>query len=119
MNIIQRNIERLIYNDRSNDEHIEPMTAWKWTRLYKIAQQHGLGPWVAEGIQAYKDDFYLQLSPTLLQQFLDLAGEKNPEMLKRYELFVERSKGLLHKLKRQSIEAYTHDFINTIKNIEE
>ncbi len=119
MNIIYRNIERLIYSDSSQHEPIEPMTAWKWNRLYKIVLQYGIGPWVAEGIKAYQDDFFLQLSPTLRQQFLDLQGEKNEEQLKRYQLQIERSKGLFHKLKRQSIEAYTHDFVNTIKNIEE
>ena len=119
MNIIQRNIKRLVYSDSSNREPIEPMTAWKWNKLYQIVKEYGIGPWVAEGIQNFSDDFFLQLTPTLRQQFLNLQGEKNPELLKRYELHVERSKGLLHKLKRQSLQAYTHDFINTIKNIEE
>ena len=119
MNIIQRNIQRLVYSENFHHERIEPMTAWKWNKLYRIVRQHGLGPWVAEGIKAYTGDFFLQLPPTLLQQFMDLQGEKNPEMLQRYELYVERSKGLLHKLQRQSLRAYTHDFVNTIKNIEE
>lgn len=119
MNIIQRNIDRLIYSDSSRRDPIEPMTAWKWNRLYQIVKQYGIGPWVAEGIQTYSDDFFLQLTPTLRQQFLDLQGEKDSELLKRYELQVERSKGFLHKLKRQSIQAYTHDFVDTIKNIEE
>ena len=120
MDIIHRNIERLIYLEDPNErEAIEPMSEWKCTRLYSIVRDYGLGPWIANGLQAYSDDFFLQLSPTLRDQFMALSGEKDPARLERYELEMERAKGTLHKLKPRSLHAYARDLINTVKNIEE
>ena len=72
MNIIQRNFLRLlrcgVFNER---ETVEPMSEWKWQQLYKLSQIHGVTPWIADGIRRSEDDFFLQLSPTLRQQFYD------------------------------------------------
>ena len=97
MDIIQRNIERLIYlDDPADREAIE-----------------------VAGMLAYADDFMLQPSPALRDKLLALGGEKNPERLERYELAMERAKGTLHKLKPQSVKAYASDLLHTIRNIEE
>ena len=120
MDIIHRNIERLIYLEEPDDrEAIEPMSEWKWKQLYSIVCHYGLGPWVADGMTAYSDDFFLQPSPALRQQLLALSGEKDPARLERYALEMERAKGTFHKLKPRSLQAYARDLINTVKNIEE
>lgn len=120
MDIIQRNIERLIYlDDPADREAIEPMSEWKWQQLYKTVKEYGLGPWIVAGMLAYADDFMLQPSPALRDKLLALGGEKNPERLERYELAMERAKGTLHKLKPQSVKAYASDLLHTIRNIEE
>ena len=120
MDIIHRNIDRLIYlEDPSDREAIEPMSEWKWKKLYSIVRDFGLGPWISDGMKAYSDDFFLKPSPTLRDQLLAMGGEKDPSRLERYELEMERAKGTLHKLKPQSLHAYARDLINTVKNIEE
>ena len=120
MDIIQRNIERLIYlDDPADREAIEPMSEWKWQQLYKTVKAYGLGPWIVEGMLAYADDFMLQPSPALRDKLLALGGEKKPERLERYELDLERAKGTLHKLKPKSVKAYASDLLHTIMNIEE
>ena len=120
MDIIQRNIERLIYlDDPADREAIEPMSEWKWQQLYKMAREYGIGPWIADGMRAYADDFMLQPSPALRDKLLALDGEKNPERLERYELAMERAKGTLHKLKPQWVKAHASDLLHTIRNIEE
>jgi hypothetical protein len=120
MDIIHRNIDRLIYlEDNSDREAIEPMSEWKWKKLYSIVRDFGLGPWIVDGMRAYSDDFFLQPSPTLRDQLLAMGGEKDPSRLERYELEMERAKGTLHKLKPHSLHAYARDLINTVKNIEE
>ena len=120
MDIIHRNINRLVYLEAPDDrEAIEPMSEWKWKRLYTIVRDYKLGPWIADGVQAYSDDFFLQPSPTLRDQLMAMAGEKDPARLERYELEMDRAKGTLHKLKPQSLHAYARDLINTVKNIEE
>jgi len=118
--VIIRNIERLLLLDADSErEPIEPMTEWKWRKLYQTVRQYELGPWIAEGIKEYQDDFFLQMSPALLQQFMELQGPKDDVHLERYLLEMERAQGLLHKLSSRSLKAYYNDLINNIKNIEE
>ena len=119
MDSIQRNIERLVYSDSSEREAIEPMTEWKWQKLYKTVCHYGIGPWVADGMRVYEEDFFLNPSPVLRQQLLDLAGEKNPNVLARYELQINRAISPIHQLSPQSLRAYATDLISNIKNIEE
>jgi len=118
--VIIRNLERLLLlDDDSEREQIEPMTEWKWNRLYQIVRKYELGPWIAEGLKAYENDFFLKISSTLYQQFMDLQGEKNQKNLDKFLLQVERSQGFLHKLSSQSLHAYFNDIVRNIKNIEE
>ena len=121
MDIIERNIDRLLYLEEPGErEAIEPMSEWKWKRMYNLCLRHKIGPWIADGMTAYGDDFALQqITPALREQFLSLKGEKNPEWLERYELETERAKGTLHKLKPVSLQAYARDLMHTIQNIEE
>ena len=61
-NVIIRNMERLIACSSDNDrERIEPMTAWKWRKLYQIANHYGILPWISAGVHAYKGDFFMQI----------------------------------------------------------
>ena len=119
MDIIIRNLLRLVNSDSEEREPIEPMTEWKWQRLYQLSREYGIEAWVADGMRAYADDFFLNPSPILRQQLLNATTEKNPERLKRFELFVHRSSGPLKRFSPESLRAYAHDFIETVKNIEE
>ncbi len=118
--VIIRNLERLLLLDADSEpEQIEPMTEWKWRKLYQIVSKYQLGPWIIEGLQKYQNDFFLQMSPSLLQQFMDLQGPKDEVLLDRFLLELKRSQGLLNKLSGKSLKAYYTDLINNIKNIEE
>ncbi len=118
--VIIRNIERLItHSHDENRERIEPMTAYKWQRLYDIAAEYGILPWIAEGIQDYADDFFLQIPDNVRNDILATTDDKDASNLKRFQLFAERSMGLRHKLSRHSLKAYAQDFIQKIRNIEE
>ena len=120
MDIILRNLQRLAFSDEFyGREHIEPMTEWKWTRLYKLSEAYAIAPWVADGFRRYADDFFLQPSDDLRQQFLALDGERDPEMLDRFQLMLLRSESIANRFTRRSLTAYYNDFINTIRNIEE
>ena len=120
MDIIIRNLLRLVNSDSVEErEPIEPMTEWKWQRLYQLSREYGIEAWVADGIRRYADDFFLNPSPTLLQQMLDAPTEKNPERMERFELMVHRASGPLKRFIPESLRAYAHDFIETVKNIEE
>lgn len=121
MNVVLRNMQRLVFSEAFyGQEAIEPMTEWKWTELYRLCLDYGLGPWVAEGFRRYADDFFLQPSDALRQQFLALANaERDDERLQRFKLYLYRRQGWRNKLSRQSLQAYFADFIHAIRNIEE
>ena len=118
--VIIRNMERLIacssYSDR---EQIEPMSAWKWRRLYQIASKYDIVPWIAEGVRTYEGDFFMQIPVDVMENLLSEKSKRNENNLEDFQLQVERSKGLLHHFSSKSLRAYTKDFIHTITNIEE
>ena len=78
MDIIFRNLQRLVFSDEFfGKESIEPMSEWKWNKLYELSIAYGIGPWIADGFRRYSDDFFLQPSETLRYQFLALDGDRN------------------------------------------
>ena len=120
MDVIYRNMERLIACSSASDrERIEPMSAWKWRKLYQIANQYGIVPWIAAGVRVYESDFFLQIPEDVKAHFATEYGKKSEENLDKFWLQIERSKGLLHRLSSRSLRAYKNDLIHTIKNIEE
>ena len=120
MDIIFRNLQRLVFCDEFyGQENIEPMSEWKWAKLYELSIAYGIGPWVADGFRRYSEDFFLQPSDKLRQQFLTLDGERNHELLDKFKLNLLRSQSVLNRLSRNSLQAYFNDFMHTIRNIEE
>ena len=118
--VIIRNMERLIAcSSDSERERIEPMTAWKWRKLYQIANHYGILPWIAAGVHAYEGDFFMQIPDDVLTPLMIECGDKSEENLQKFQLQVERSKGLLHHLTTRSLRAYAKDFIQTVKNVQE
>ena len=117
--VIIRNMERLIACSGSDREQIEPMSAWKWRKLYPIASKYDIVPWIVEGIRAYEGDFFIQIPVDVMEDLSNEKGKKSENNLENFWLHVERSKGLLHHFSSKSLHAYTKDFIHTITNIEE
>jgi len=119
-NVILRNLERLIYSDYQGDkEPIEPMSRWKWNRLYQLTCEYQVGAWVADGIRCYQDDFFLNIPTDLLQKFLSLPPDKDPERIDKIQLYIDRSTSTLRRFSSRSVRAYLTDVITTVKNIEE
>lgn len=118
--VIIRNMERLIACSSDNDrERIEPMTTWKWRKLYKIANHYDILPWISAGVHAYEGDFFMQIPEDVLTPLMNDCGEKREASLQKFQLQIERSEGLLHRLSLKSLRAYAKDFIQTVKNIQE
>ena len=70
MDIVLRNLERLVNGGTEGEEkeRMEPMSEWKWHRLYDLARRYGVEGWVADGMVAYGDDFFLQPPKALREQ---------------------------------------------------
>ena len=63
MDIIQRNLFSLLRSGAfQSTEDIEPMSAYKWGRLYQLAVMHNVVPFVYDGIIHNKNQFFLHLT---------------------------------------------------------
>ena len=63
MDIVQRNMFLLLRSGAfQTTEDLEPMSAYKWGRLYQLAVMHTIVPYVYEGINRCRGQFFLHLS---------------------------------------------------------
>lgn len=70
MNITERNFYRLLRAGSLNrQEPVEPLSAWKWKRLYQLAVMHGVEDLVRRGIDRCQNQFFLQVPEKLLAEW--------------------------------------------------
>jgi hypothetical protein len=70
MNIIERNFYRLLRAGAfGTEEQIEPLSTWKWNRLYQLSEMHDVAPLLYKGIERCHDQFFLQIPGELLQHW--------------------------------------------------
>ena len=70
MNIIERNFYRLLrVGALHTEEQIEPLSAWKWGRLYQLSEMHDVAPIIYKGITACQSQFFVQVPEALLEQW--------------------------------------------------
>lgn len=82
MDVIKRNFFRLLRSGTFGDkEAVEPMSAWKWERLYHISLMHGVAAFVADGIRRHADDFFLQIPPDIMRNWEKTVAEIEEENL--------------------------------------
>ena len=63
MNIVERNFIRLLRSGTFGDDTpIEPMSQWKWERLYQMSLMHGVAALVYDGIRLRNDEFFINLT---------------------------------------------------------
>ena len=63
MDIVERNLFRLLRSGAfQSKEDIEPMSAFKWGRLYQLAVMHDIIPFVYDGIIRCKEQFFVHLT---------------------------------------------------------
>jgi len=62
MDITTRNFFRLLRAGAFNtEEQIEPISAWKWKRIYQFALMHGVSALMYDGIKKCGQQFFMQL----------------------------------------------------------
>ena len=70
MNIIERNFYRLLRVGALHaEEQIEPLSVWKWNRLYQLSEMHDVAPIIYKGIEACRGQFFVQIPDALLEQW--------------------------------------------------
>ena len=61
-----------------HEEAVEPMSAWKWSRVYGLAMVHGLEAETWAGIELLKGQFFMRLPDALRQQWEQSAANARP-----------------------------------------
>ena len=76
MDVIQRNLFRLIRcGVFGHDEQVEPMSAFKWGKLYKLAVMHHVTGPVYLGMQRCKNQFFFHMNDDLWKQWEKAAHD--------------------------------------------
>lgn len=70
MSVIERNFFRLLRSGAFGAaEAIEPLSAWKWRRLYQLSLMHGVAAIVYDGLTARHNDFFATLPHALSDEW--------------------------------------------------
>lgn len=89
MDVVARNFLRLLRTGVFTDtEPIEPMSEWKWNRLWQIALMHGVAGLVADGIRKRDREFLMNMSAAQRAQWdnvLTTIEERNRTLNTRVE----------------------------------
>ena len=77
MNIIKRNFFRLLRSGAfdSSNEPIEPMSVFKWQKLYQFSVMHDVVAYVYQGIEHNKHSFFLHLTDKQWREWQKAAEE--------------------------------------------
>ncbi len=69
MNVIERNFFRLLRAGAfTNEEPIEPMSPWKWRRLYQIAVMLNVARQIGGGVEACQQEYFVSIMPTDMKE---------------------------------------------------
>ena len=70
MNVIERNFFKLLRSGSFGDnEAVEPLSPWKWKRIYQLSLMHGVAPIVFDGISNHANDFMMQMPKALFDEW--------------------------------------------------
>lgn len=70
MNIVQRNFFRLLRSGAfETHEQIEPMSVFKWQKLFQLSLMHDVAGFTYEGLQRCKNQFFVHLTDSQWSQW--------------------------------------------------
>src|SRR5574344_607412 len=70
MNVIYRNLYRLINTGAFNDKQdIEPMTNWKWKKIFEISKTQSIASIVYDGLEQYIKEGALTLPAEQMEKW--------------------------------------------------
>ena len=103
MKVIERNFFKLLQSGIYDQETapVEPLSPWKWRRLYQLSLMHGVAALVHDGIKHGQDQLFIRQIPTKLQQQWqkttdDIERNNRETDLRLVELFAQLAQAGLH-----------------------
>lgn len=108
MNITERNFFRLVRCGAfQRKETIEPMSAYKWGKLYQLAVIHDVAAIVYQGLLASKDQFFLQLPAQQWERWEKTTGEAKLDSTENDDLL--RADHLTNPLLNRKLQSILDD----------
>ena len=109
MDIVKRNFFRLLKAGAFHrTEVVEPMSAWKWRKVYELALLHGVETLAFQGVKRLEGQFFFNLPDALRQQWA--AGQNVAQ--EDYEI---GNRQLAKRLKRLEEETGGSDSYKVLK----
>ncbi len=98
MDVIQRNFFRLLISGTFGhpNEAIEPMSPWKWNKLFNISFIHGVTALTHDGMKNYANDFFMQVPVRQKAKWEKLTEETENANLKANKA-IEELFGMMNK----------------------
>lgn len=70
MDVTSRNFFRLLRAGVfGSEEQVEPLSAWKWNRLYRLSVMHGVTALIYDGILTCRNQFFFQMPESQLARW--------------------------------------------------
>lgn len=111
MNIVQRNLFRLIRCGAfGQKDTVEPMSVYKWNKLYQLALMHDTAEAVYQGLQQCKDQFFLHMTEKQWERWNQTIEEqhKKPKPDTEEDQFL-RADHLTNPLLNQKLQSILDD----------
>ena len=90
MDIVLRNFFRLLRSGVfGQSEEVEPMSAWKWQQVYRLAKHHHVSALAYDGIGKCSDQFFMHLPETLAETW-------QQDCLRQEEIARQRNEQVVH-----------------------
>ena len=90
MDIIERNFMRLLRGGTFGDEEpIEPMSHWKWRRLYQMSLMHGVSALVCDGIMKRSNEVFVNIPQDIMEIWKKNTSEVEEDNHKSNSLTAE------------------------------
>lgn len=96
MDVTTRNFFRLLRAGAfGNDEAVEPLSAWKWKRLFQLAVANRVETYALQGVKRLEGQFFLQIPEELLTVWLQCKPKNGNAIELKFS-----NPALQHRLKR-------------------
>ena len=98
MNVINRNFFRLLRSGAFNEKgSIEPMSAFKWNRLYQMVEAQSVTPVFTQGVNRHADDKGLNLPKELIGKVQSIINDKTVARHNIVNMKVHLANGFLNR----------------------
>ena len=118
MEIIQRNFFRLLRSGAfADDELLEPMSAFKWRRLYQMVEVQGVADVFLRGVQKHREEQGMNMPEEILLRAEEDA-QKQQSLAELVSRKVGMSMGMLNKRYVKLLEGERHSIDTSVETMD-